>query len=564
MPPIRRSRAVLLHEMEDLRQQLDEARETLDAIGNGEVDAFVVSGSGSAQIFLLKGADLSYRLMVETMHEGAATLSADGTIFYANKSLADLLQIPLERLIGTKFGTYVNPGDYPRFLTLLENRSVGPASNEVAMMTDRGNPITVLFSVCALANPDIDVVSIVITDITLRKKEERVLMHAKAAAESANVFKSQFLANMSHEIRTPMNGILGMAQLLEMTSLTREQLEYVTALKLTGKNLIFLINDILDLSKIDAGKIVIEKEAFDLSQCIRDIILLQKTVIFEKGLALEVNVSEEIPSLLIGDQLHVKQILINLLSNAVKFTAHGGIRIKADLLEMHEGSARVRISLRDTGKGISPEALDTIFHPFTQEDASIEHSYGGTGLGLAISQRLSELLGGKITVESTPGVGSCFTVILPFAVAPGGGIARAIRQEVNTDLYHHPLRILVVDDDPINLRIVSILLGKIGQFAIIAENGKLCLAALEISTYDLVLMDIIMPVMNGKEALREIRAREQGTASHLPVIALTANVMRGDKELLLKEGFDGYLAKPFVLADFIAEIKRVMKQGKLA
>ena len=232
--------------------------------------------------------------------------------------------------------------------------------------------------------------------------------------ESANRAKSEFLANMSHEIRTPMNGVLGMAQLLEMTGMSEEQREYVGALKVSGKNLLSIINSILDLSKIEAGKIEIELAEFSLCQCIKDIAMTQKSVIYGKGLLLDVEVADEIPLGVVGDQLRLKQIILNLLGNAVKFTKQGGVTVSLQLLELRDTDVLVQIAVRDTGIGISPDALDKIFLPFTQEDGSTTRQYGGTGLGLTISLRLAELMGGGIAVESSPEIGSCFTVTLPF------------------------------------------------------------------------------------------------------------------------------------------------------
>ncbi len=425
-----------------------------------------------------------------------------------------------------------------------------------------GRPWIVWTSISRVCNADGGVTHYVAaySDVTERKQMEESLRFAKEEANSANRAKSQFLANMSHELRNPMNGVVGMIQLLERTELTEEQREFVVALNLSGKILISIISDILDLSKIEAGKITIEPTEFSLRHCINDVALMQKQVIHEKGIKLDLEVDEGIPQFVRGDQLRVKQVLHNLMGNAVKFTSQGSITVSAQILKRQDASLLVQLAVCDTGIGISPQALDKIFNPFEQEDGSTTRNYGGTGLGLTISRRLAELMSGSITVESTPGEGSCFKVILPFGVVEEISATKDAPQKTGVSWDGSPLRILLVEDDRINILVGTSLLKKLGFGVTVAQNGRECLAALKEDTFDLVLMDINMPVMNGSEALLEIRRNEQDTDLHQMVIALTAYSLRDDKDKFLNEGFDGYISKPMASSELVREMKRVLKQ----
>jgi CheY-like chemotaxis protein/nitrogen-specific signal transduction histidine kinase len=391
----------------------------------------------------------------------------------------------------------------------------------------------------------------------LRSANADMIVSRDKAMEASRA-KSEFLANMSHEIRTPMNGVVGMCQLLEMTKLTEEQREYVETLKVSSHNLLSIINDILDLSKIEANKIALAAEEFNLVQCLDHVAKTQRPLLEGKGVALKVDLADDIPRLVIGDELRTQQILLNLLSNAVKFTRQGEVVFKARIAEHRYGSVVLRVEVRDTGIGIPPDAQGKIFDPFAQEGDSICRQFGGTGLGLTISRHLAESMGGSIVVDSLPGSGSCFTVTLPFTLCEGpqttafSGLLAGATQE------DRPLRILLVDDHPINSKYESTLLGKLGHQVSMAQNGQECLALLAKETFELVLMDIQMPVMNGEQALQAMRASLKPEVSGLPVIALTAYAMDGERSRFVDQGFDGYLSKPLVVDELLSEIRRIM------
>jgi PAS domain S-box-containing protein len=393
-----------------------------------------------------------------------------------------------------------------------------------------------------------------------RKNEE--LEAALATAREATQLRSRFLANMSHEIRTPMNGVLGMTDFLLATKLTSEQQEFAESIKRSADALLALINDILDLSKIEAGKLRLDRVQFQLGPTIAEVVSLFALEARMKGLGFVSNVPADLPRVVVGDPGRLRQVLRNLLGNALKFTDHGEIGVHAELLNEATNVVQIRFTVHDTGIGMPPDQQSRLFESFTQGDGSSTRRHGGTGLGLAISKQLVELLGGEIGVASEPGQGSRFWFTASFGKgasteipAPNpamvqnpstrtmvkGPIAPPARPQKPVVVASH-LRVLLAEDNEINQRITLRLLEKLGVPADAVVNGREAVQALEKRKYDLVLMDCQMPDMDGFEATAIVRSREVGT--HTPICALTANAMEGDRERCLAAGMDDYISKP--------------------
>jgi signal transduction histidine kinase/ActR/RegA family two-component response regulator len=395
----------------------------------------------------------------------------------------------------------------------------------------------------------------------IRQRTE-ALEEAMKRAEAASRAKSDFLANMSHELRTPMNGILGMIDIVLDGAMPANQREELETAKECSLSLLTLLNDMLDLSKIEAGKMSLEMICFAPQPLVED---CSKSVLpraRKKGLDLRSEVSDEVPAYLIGDPLRLRQVLVNLLGNAIKFTDTGSVKICASSQTAESsGKAALHFAVADTGVGIPPEKVSAIFEEFTQADGSITRKYGGTGLGLAITKKLVEMHGGRIWVESEVGRGSVFHV--SFELPVGRPVVEPALSETLSDPTSPPgqtvtpaARILVVEDNPVNQKVVAGLLGKKGFQTTVANHGREALEALERSNFDVVLMDIQMPVLDGLEATRLIRQDDRWR--ELPIVGLTAHAMTGDRERCLEAGMTDYLPKPVQPPTLLATVNKYL------
>jgi len=482
----------------------------------------------------------------------------DYEILEINEAYEKIFNVSREEIIGKKYSELFS-GDDPEIFKqrMAEYGEVASTGLKLVLPIYYSEWSERWFSV-KLYSPEPGFFVSIITDMTERKHEENELHLAKDKAEAANRAKSEFLANMSHEIRTPINGMVGMIDLTLLTDINREQRENLEIAKACADSLLKIINDILDFSKIEAGKLVIETIGFNIRELLDSTIKAHLPLAMKKKLKLSCDCSSSIPQTLQGDPNRLKQILNNLLNNALKFTEHGGVTLSAGAIAMTDETIEVKFSISDSGIGISEQDQAELFRTFSQVDGSITRKYGGTGLGLVISKQLVQMMGGTIKVESQKGKGSTFSFSLKFMLS--GELSYPTPDTFNPIHTMKPLRILIVEDDKVNLMVLALMLKEKGHFVESATNGSEALLLHAKNQYDVIFMDIQMPIMDGIEATAKIRERE-GEGRHTPIIALTAYALVGDRDKFLSYGLDEYIPKPVKMGELFQLLEEVVNRS---
>jgi PAS domain S-box-containing protein len=519
--------------------------------------------------------------LIEASHDPLFAISPEGKITDMNNASVKVTGLSRKKLIGTDFFDYFTEPQKARevYQKVFEQGFV--ADSPLILRHKNNKLIDVLFNGSVYKDDKENVLGIVIVarDVSDQKRIANELIEAKIFAESVTIIaevaktkaeestrvaedamkaKQQFLSNMSHEIRTPMNAIIGFTKVIMRTDLTIKQKEYLDAIKLSGDSLIVLIDDILDLAKVDAGKMTFEKTPFKMQSSVSAMLHLFETKILEKNLKLVKEYDTKIPAVLVGDPVRLHQIILNLVSNAVKFTTQGKITVSVDLLHEDDTTVILKFAIADTGIGISEEQIETIFENFQQASSGTSRLYGGTGLGLAIVKQLIEAQGGSIRVKSTVGKGSTFSFTLNFQKTNADPELENEIIELDSNMTN--IKVLVAEDIALNQLLMKTVLDDFGFDCDIAENGKIAIEKMKKKDYDIILMDLQMPEMNGFETTEYIRKTINST---IPIVALTADVTTVDLAKCRAVGMNDYLAKPIDEKLLYSKIVSILTKPKL-
>ncbi len=524
----------------------------------------------------VKASEHWLRTVLSSIGDAVIATDKDMVVTYVNPLAEGLLGIKKENALGRNLTEIFNVSgsDEGNVVNLLSNMSRDSSDifvGDSRLLLEGGGSISIEYTASFILDEKggINGCSIVFRDISKRKQNEMELRSAMLASRAANQAKSEFLANMSHEIRTPMNAILGMTELLLDTGLDTEQRESANIVKQAADALLNLLNDVLDLSKVEAGRMGLKSMDFNLHALVEDAVLSLTPQARSKGLRLVNTIAQDTPKGLKGDPGRLRQVILNLVGNAIKFTNQGTVTVEVSRTSPPEsdspdtaGPIHLDFRVNDTGIGIEEDNIKKIFESFTQVDGSTTRQFGGTGLGLAISSQIVNLMHGELKVESTPGVGSSFYFSAVFA--PGevldertGGLKHLLEERDAAS----GLKILLAEDNVINQMFVVKALEKGGHMVTSVENGKAAIEALGRDKYDVVLMDVQMPVMDGYEATRQIRKHVQGRFNpDIPVVALTAHAMEGDREKCLSAGMDMYISKPFRVSHLLEAVEQASRR----
>ncbi len=498
------------------------------------------------------------RSLIESNIDAIITADPYGIITDVNKQMESLTGCTRDELIGAPFKDFFTDPDRAEAGINRVLREKSLTDYELTAIARDGRKTVVSYNATTFYDRQrtLQGVFAAARDITERKAVEAELRSARAVAESASMIKSDFLASMSHEIRTPMNAIMGIADLLAKTALNDEQDKYVQIFRRAGDNLLNLINDILDLSKVEASQLELERTGFSLIEHLEKVIEMVAGRAHEKGLALIIDIAPNVPPELVGDPARLRQVLLNLLGNAIKFTQSGSVSLYVDLDQGAMVPSTLRFTITDTGIGIAKQKLGPVFERFTQADSSMTRRFGGSGLGLTICKRLVELMGGRIWVESEIGEGSVFAFTVPMEIWAIGNRTLTDHLSENDTSPLPPLRILLAEDSPDNCVITIAYLEDTPYQVDMAMNGAIACDMFEDGQYDMVLMDRQMPVMDGLTATRTIRAWEkQNGRTPVPILALTASALKGDRELCMAAGCTDFLTKPIKQALLLQTIR---------